>query len=647
MILLSCDKITKSFGISTILEQVTFTVKSGNRIGVVGTNGAGKTTLFKIITGVLPYDEGSIYKAKDLSIGYLEQNQGVDSSNTVWDELLTTYEPVLEMEKRLRSLEKQISAYTDTQNPDYIKLAEEYSGLIEKFEENDGYSYESHMRGVLLGLGFDNEEFNQPIWQLSGGQKTKVALAKLLLEKPDLLLLDEPTNHLDLEAVQWLEGFLTEYHGTLLIISHDRYFLDSLCDHILEIENRKGALYQGNYSQYRRKKQLQFKTQLKEYELQQKEIRRQEEIIQRFRSFNREKSIKAANSRQKALDKMQRLEKPVNTDDIRMSFYVNRHSGNDVLQVKDLKMTFDNKDLFANISFYLKKGDRVGIIGPNGVGKTTLFRIILKELQPSGGTINYGTGVDIGYYDQEQSSLSPNKSILNEVWDAFPNLTETQIRNTLALFLFRGDDVYKPIHQLSGGERGRVMLSKLMLAGNNLLILDEPTNHLDMASKEVLEDSLMDYPGTMLIISHDRYFLNKIANRILEFNQNGITEYLGNYNDYLDKKRNQKLFASLEKDEPAAKTRTTLKEERRKERQEREKQKAFRQLLKDVEGKIQTLESETRELEKLLYDPDLYKDADKMLEIQKQYNEKKHDLDAAYEEWLELQVSLEEASPNS
>ncbi len=647
MILLSCDKLTKSFGINTILEQISFSVKSGNRIGVVGNNGAGKTTLFKLIAGILPYDEGSIYRTKNLTIGYLEQNQGVDSSNTVWEELLTVYSPVLELEKRIRSLEKQMSNYSETLDPDYIKLTEEYSKLLEQFEENDGYIYESHMRGVLIGLGFDNQEFSQPIWQLSGGQKTKVALAKLLLEKPDLLLLDEPTNHLDLRAVQWLEGFLTEYQGTLLIISHDRYFLDSICDHILEIENRKGNLFQGNYTEYRKKKQELLKTLQKEYELQQKEIQRQKEIIQRFRSFNREKSIKAAESRQKALDKIQKLEKPINTQDVRMSFHVNRQSGNDVLQIENLKMVFDNRDLFANISFSLKKGDRVGIIGPNGVGKTTLFRIIMKELQPSDGIIHYGTGVDIGYYDQEQSSLTTNKSVLDEVWDAFPNLTETQIRNTLALFLFRGDDVFKPIHQLSGGERGRVMLSKLMLAGNNLLILDEPTNHLDMASKEVLEDSLNDYPGTMLIISHDRYFLNKIADRILEFDQNGVIEYLGNYSNYLEKKKNQELFASLEKDQPAIKTKTALKEERKRERQEREKQKAFRQLLKDVEGKIQTLEEETRELETLLYDPALYKDADKMLEIQKQYNEKKLSLDAAYQEWLELQDSLEEASQSS
>lgn len=639
MILLSCEKITKSFGANIILDQISFSVTSGSRIGIVGANGSGKTTLFNLIIGKIPYDEGSIYKVKNLSIGYLEQNQAVDSSNTVWGELLTIYTPLLDMEKRIRCLERQISLFSNTNDAEYVKLTEEYSQLLERFEKEGGYMYESRMRGVLTGLGFSNEEFNQPIWQLSGGQKTKTALAKLLLEKPGLLLLDEPTNHLDLDSVQWLEDFLKEYPGTLMIISHDRFFLDKLCDHILEIENRKGILYQGNYTDYRKKKQLYQKTYQKKYELQQKEIRRQEEIIKRFRSFNREKSIRAAESRQKSLDKMERLERPAYNEDIRLSFHVKKHSGRDVLKVEDLKMTFDDNVLFSNISFSLKKGDRVGIIGPNGVGKTTLFRIILKELQPAEGSVSYGTGVDIGYYDQEQTSLTPYKTVLDEVWDDFPKLTETQIRNTLALFLFKGDDVYKPISSLSGGERGRVILSKLMLAGNNFLLLDEPTNHLDMASKEVLEDSLADYSGTMLIISHDRYFLNKIVNRILVFEENGVTEYLGNYNDYLEKKKKQALLASIGKEEGKDKTKTALKEERKRERQERQKRKSFLQQLNKAEESIQTLEAEVQELETLMADPALYQDTEKMLEVQRQYNEKKEELDTAYEVWLELHES--------
>ena len=639
MIVLSCDKLTKSFGINTILDQITFSVSEKSRMGIVGPNGAGKTTLFRLITGELTIDEGSIYKAKDLTIGYLKQNETVDSSISIWEELLTVFAHVMEMEKRIRSLEKRISTHTDMENAEYKQLMEEYGTLLEQFAEQDGYSYESHMRGVLTGLGFSADEFHQPIWQLSGGQKTRVALARLLLKKPDLLLLDEPTNHLDLDAVQWLEGFLKDYSGTIMMISHDRYFLDNLCDCILEVENHKGELYQGNYSQYRKKKKHHRESLLKKFELQQKEIRRQQEIIQRYRSYNREKSIRAAESREKALERMVLAEKPSDIKEVRMSFHVKKPSGHDVLKVEGLTMAFDNRKLFENTSFSLKKGDRVGIIGPNGVGKTTLFRLLLGHIQPDSGTFQWGTGVDIGYYDQEQSSLSLDKSALEELWDAFPLLTETQIRNTLALFLFRGDDVYKSIRQLSGGERGRVMLSKLMLAGNNFLLLDEPTNHLDMHSREVLEASLEEYTGTLLMISHDRYFLNKIANRILVMEENGITQYLGNFDDYLEKKKSQELLDSLEKEEPAEKTKTAQKEERKKEREERQKRRAFQQLLKDLENKIHKLEAELSILEALLYDPDLYSSPDKMLEVQQQYNHKKTTLDAAYEEWLELNDS--------
>jgi len=637
MILLSCEKITKSFGTNIVLDQISFSVKTGNRIGIVGNNGSGKTTLFNIITGKIPYDDGEIYKSKTLSIGYLEQNQAVDSSNTIWNELLTVYTPIMDMEKRIRFLEKQMSHYSDIQDIKYLALMEEYSKLLESFEKEGGYMYESHIRGVLTGLGFADEDFQQPIWQLSGGQKTKLALAKLLLEKPDILLLDEPTNHLDLDSVQWLEDFLKEYPGTILVISHDRFFLDKVCDHILEIENRKGVLYQGNYTEYIKKKHLFQTTYLKQYELQQKEIRRQEEIIKRFRSFNREKSIRAAESRQKALNRIQRLEKPAYTEDIRLSFQVKKDSGNDVLRIENLKMVFDNNILFSNVSFSLKRGDRVGIIGPNGIGKTTLFRIILKQVNPAEGNIFYGTNVNIGYYDQEQTSLNPNNTVLREVWDAFPDLTETQIRNTLALFLFKGDDVFKPVSHLSGGEKGRVILAKLMLAGNNFLLLDEPTNHLDMASKEVLEGSLADYTGTMLVISHDRYFLNKIVNRILVFDENGITEYLGNYNDYLEKKKNQERFKFMNEEKNKDKTKTALKEERKKERQERLKRKAYQQLINKAEESIQALEKEVQKLENLMADPNLYQSPDKMLEIQRLYNEKKQALDAAYTEWLKLQ----------
>lgn len=641
MILLSCDKITKSFGVNTILNEISFSVNEGNKMGVVGPNGAGKTTLFRLMVGELPSDSGSIYQSKKLSTGYLKQNESVSSSNTIWEELLHVYAPVLKIEKQIRYLENQISQLSNMDDPKYLEIEEEYSLLLDQFAEKDGYIYESHMRGILTGLGFSTEEFHQPIRQLSGGQKTRVALAKLLLKKPDLLLLDEPTNHLDLDAIQWLENFLKDYTGTILMISHDRYFLDGLCDCILGIENKKAELYQGNYSLYQRQKQENRENQKKEYSLQQKEIHRQEEIIKRYRSFNREKSIRAAESRQKALDKMVRFEKPAYMEDVRMSFHTGKHPGNDVLRVEDLSMNFDDRKLFENVSFSIKKGDRVGIIGSNGVGKTTLFRILLRQMTPTSGNVHFGTGVDIGYYDQDQSSLSPNRTTLEELWHAFPGLTETQIRNTLALFLLRGDDVYKSIQQLSGGERGRVMLSKLMLAEKNFMLLDEPTNHLDMPTKEVLEDSLKDYTGTLLMISHDRYFLNKIVNRIFVFEEKGITEYLGNYDDYIEKKKNQEQIQKLEEAMPIEKTRTAQRQSRRKEREEREKQKAFHQQMQDMEEHIRNLEEEVQELEEQLNDTTLYENTSKMLEVQQIYSQTKASLEKAYEEWLLLHESVE------
>ena len=637
MIILSCEKISKSFGVDVILDELTFSVAKGARMGIVGANGAGKTTLFKLITGTMPFDSGNIYKAKDLSIGYLEQNESVDSAKTVWEELLTVYSSTLEMEKKIRSLEHDISLHTNTDDPAYIELTDEYTALMDAFVERDGYIYESLMRGVLIGLGFTNLEFDQPIWQLSGGQKTRVALSKLLLRKPDLLLLDEPTNHLDLDAAQWLEGFLKDYSGTIVTISHDRYFLDRLSNCILDIENHKCMLFQGNYTDYYMKKQQLIESQEKDFLLQQKEVERQEAIIRRYRSFNREKSIKAAESRQKALDKIVLVDKPVFIEDIRMSFNAKKHTGNDVLKVNELSMSFEENSLFENISFSLEKGDRVGIIGANGTGKTTLFNLLLERMQAISGEIKYGTGVDIGYYDQEQSSLTPENTAIDELWISFPQLTQTQIRNTLALFLFRGDDVYKNINKLSGGERGRVMLAKLMLAENNFLLLDEPTNHLDMASKEILEASLENYSGTILVISHDRYFLNKIANRILLLEDKRITEYLGNYDDYIERKNNQTLLNILNAEVPVEKTKTALKEERKKERDEKQKKKVFSQLLSTMEDNIKSLEERVKQLEKDLCDPDLYLDVDKMREIQQEYNKVKATLESTYDEWLTLQ----------
>ena len=638
MVLLSCEKISKSFGANNVLSEVSFSINEGARIGIVGSNGSGKSTLLQLITGDLACDSGSIYLAKSLTIGYLRQNEAIKTTNTIWNELLSVYTHIFEMEKRIRFLEEQISRHTDMSSKEFQDLSVEYGSLLEKFADIEGYSYESHMKGVLAGLGFSSKEFDQPIWQLSGGEKTRVALVKLLLMKPNLLLLDEPTNHLDLNSVQWLENFLKDYPGTIILVSHDRYFLDSICDFILEIENQSANMYQGNYSQYYRKKQQRREIQLKEYELQQKEIRRQEEIIKRFRSFNREKSIRAAESRQRALHKIKPVDKPAFMKDIRMSFHSKKQSGRDVLRAEGLKMSFNNNVLFDQVSFYIEKGDRIGIIGPNGVGKTTLFRILLGQLKPISGTFQIGTGVDIGYYDQEQSSLNPDQTVIDEVWNSFPHLKETEIRNVLALFLFAGDDVYKTISQLSGGEKGRVMLSKLMLAGNNLMLLDEPTNHLDMPSKEVLEQALEDYDGTLLIISHDRYFLNKIVDRIFLFEKNGITEYLGNYDDFLEKRRNEEIMASLKEKAPVGMTKTGKQENKKKEREERQKRRAYQQLLENLEEKIQSLEETVKMLEEQLADPELYKDIDKMLTVQEKYNQTKASLDQAYQKWMDHQL---------
>ena len=637
MIILTCDKISKSFGIDKVLDQVSFSVYKGTCTGIVGGNGAGKTTLFKIIAGLLEQDQGQIHKGADINIGYLAQNDSIDSNNSIWEELLVVFKPLIAMEERLRDLELEISKHTDTNTDEYRCLAEKYSSLMDDFQKKDGYGYESQMRGVLIGLGFTPDEFYQPIWQLSGGQKTRLALAKLLLSKPDLLLLDEPTNHLDLDAIKWLEGFLKAYEGTIILISHDRYFLDSLCSSIIEIENNKATVFTGNYTDYQKRKRLESESQAKKCELQQKEIARQEAIIKRYRQYNREKSIRAAESRQKALDKMTLIEKPSYSQDIRLSFKCKSQSGIDVLKVKGLSMGFDDKTLFRDISFQIQKGDRVGIIGGNGTGKTTLFKLLLGQLKALDGTIEYGTGLDIGYYEQEQKDLNMANSLLDEISNSFPYLTMTQIRSTLALFLFKGDDVFKRVADLSGGERGRLILAKLMLAQNNFLLLDEPTNHLDMASKEVLENALEDYDGSILVVSHDRYFLNKIVNRILVLENETIKEYLGNYDDYIEK---EKLLRLQDQEKNLTKeqlTKTAIREERRKKQEAIRRKRDHARLLEETEKEIKGLEDELKELEIKLSDPKLYEDREVMLKTQQQYSKVKSTLDERYEKWLEMQ----------
>ena len=634
MIVLACDRITKSFGVDIILNQITFSVNEGSRLGVVGGNGAGKTTLFNIIAGEMSPDSGEIYKLRDTTMAYLPQNTVLMSEKTIWDELMEVFRPLLDMEETLRQMEAKMADYISMDEGEYTRLLNEYSRLQETFDRQGGYSYESFIRGVLVGLGFSPEEFDSPIDHLSGGQKTRVALAKVLLEKPSLLLLDEPTNHLDLDAMQWLEEYLQSYPGTIMVISHDRYFLDALCDHILEVENKTARLYSGNYSSYVDQKAQWIAQREREYKAQQREIARQEEIIERYRSFNREKSIRAAESRQKRLDKMERVEKVYHGDQISFSFDIDRQSGRDVLAVDSLSKAFGDNRLFEDISFNIRLGDRVALIGPNGCGKSTLFKIILGKIPPSSGTVKTGTGVEIGYYDQELQSLDPNNTVLEELWRDFPQMRETEIRNALAARLFRGDSVYKSVGSLSGGEKGHLLLTKLVLANNNFLLLDEPTNHLDMPSREELERALLEFPGTILMISHDRYFLNKLANRVIAMESGGITEYLGNYDDYVNKKRELQALAEQKDKESVSKT--ISREERRRQRMERESAREERERLENLEGQIHQMEEEIKELEFLMADPALYDDVDRMLDVQQRYAQVKEELEELYSRWINL-----------
>ncbi|NLJ65793.1 MAG: ABC-F type ribosomal protection protein [Clostridiales bacterium] len=634
MIVLACDRITKSFGVDIILNQITFSVNEGARLGVVGGNGAGKTTLFNIIAGEMSQDSGEIYKLKDTTMAYLPQNTVLMSKKTIWAELMEVFRPLLDMEETLRQMEEKMADYGSMGEDEYNRLLNEYSRLQETFDRQGGYSYESFIRGVLVGLGFSPQEFDAPIDHLSGGQKTRVALAKVLLEKPSLLLLDEPTNHLDLDAMQWLEEYLQSYPGTIMVISHDRYFLDALCDHILEVENRTARLYSGNYSGYVNQKSQWVAQREREYKAQQREIARQEEIIERYRSFNREKSIRAAESRQKRLDKMERVEKVHHDDQISFSFDIDRQSGRDVLAVDSLSKAFGDNRLFEDISFNIRIGDRVALIGPNGCGKSTLFKIILGVIPPSSGSVRMGTGVEIGYYDQELQSLDPGNTVLEELWRDFPHMRETEIRNALAARLFKGDSVYKSVGSLSGGEKGHLLLTKLVLDNNNFLLLDEPTNHLDMSSREELERALMEFPGTILMISHDRYFLNKLANRVIAMESGDITEYLGNYDDYVNKKRELAAQADQRDKEKENISKTLVREKRRRQRMERERAREEKEKLENLEGQIHQMEDEIKELEALMADPDLYDDVDRMLDVQQRYAQVKEELEELYSRWI-------------
>lgn len=636
MIVLSCKDIQKSYGIDVILENVTFNINDGEKVGLIGPNGAGKSTLFKIITRQLEYDTGDLYLDKNKSIGYLAQHLSLDSANTIYGELITVFEDLINLENKIERLEELMNEPYDPDKEDYHnKIIKDYTTSSELYTNRGGYTYKAEIGRVLKGLGFTEEDYDKSIDILSGGQKTRVALCKLLLTKPDILLLDEPTNHLDLEAIEWLEEYLKSYKGSIIIISHDRYFLDAITSSTIELINGHVNSYNGNYTKFLELKEKNYEVQLKAYTLQQSEIKRQEEIIERYRSFNREKSVKAAESRQKALDKIDKIKAPDKEQKLgNVTFETQIKSGNDVLHAEKLSKSFGEKVLFNNLSIDIKRGEKNALIGENGRGKTTLLKIIMNELDPDSGISVLGKNVFIGYYDQEQSNLNFEKTIIDEVWDDFPELTTTEIRNALASFLFTGDDVFKKISLLSGGEKCRINLLKLILSKSNFLLLDEPTNHLDIMSREALENAILGYDGTVLVISHDRYFLNKVINKIYELAENGVKEYLGNYSYYIEKKKNPLRFQ--EEEESIGKTKTQIQSEKKKKRDVEKAEKDKKLRVKNVENEISNFEKLIVDFQNQLCLEEIYSDSEKSESINKQLLDAQNSLDKLYEEWETL-----------
>ena len=638
--ILACQKIEKAFGGKSVLNNVNFLINEGEKAAVIGINGAGKTTLFKIITGEYEADNGEDIFQKGSTYGYLSQVIDVSSHRSIYEEMLDAKKEIIEMEKKIRQLEKDIS----TLSGEALESAmESYSRLTDRFEKANGYAWKSEITGVLKGLGFDESQFATPIHTLSGGQKTRVALSRILLMHPDLILLDEPTNHLDMESIRWLETFLSNYRGAVLIVSHDRYFLDKVVDKVIEIERGTSQVFNGNYSAYAEKKKAQRDAQMKLYMNQQQEIHHQEEVIAKLKSFNREKSIKRAESREKMLDKMDVLEKPTEVrSDMRIRLEPRITSGNDVLTVEHLSKAFPGQTLFQDLNFEIKRGERVAIIGNNGTGKTTILKILNEVIRPDVGSFTLGSRVQIGYYDQEHQVLHMEKTIFQEISDAYPYLTNTEIRNVLAAFLFTNDDVFQPIHTLSGGERGRISLAKLMLSNANFLILDEPTNHLDIVSKEILENALKDYTGTVLYVSHDRYFINQTATRILELTGQTLVNYIGNYDYYLEKKEElTRIYAPAadaaapeETAAPSEASSTKLDWKAQKEEQARLRKKENE--LKKTEKRIEELETRDSEIDEEMSKPEVATNVAECVKLSKEKAEIAAELEELYEKWEEL-----------
>ncbi|MGY5265726.1 ABC-F family ATP-binding cassette domain-containing protein [Paraclostridium bifermentans] len=636
MIVLSCNNLNKSFGIDTILENISFTVNEGDKVGIIGVNGTGKTTLFKVLSGIYGYDSGDIYLGKGVEIGYLEQNTNFQSEKTIYEEVLEVFSDLMDMENYIRDLEIKIAEEGSNPNSKILdKLMNEYSQKLELFSELNGYGYKSEVKGILKGLGFSDSDMETPINILSGGEKTRVLLSKLLLKNPSLLLLDEPTNHLDSDAIEWLEVFLKQYKGTVIIISHDRYFLDQVVNRVFEIHNKRLKTYNGNYSKFIELSKVEKELEVKKYEDQQKEIKKQEESIDRLKAYGREKHLKRARSKEKMLDKVDVLDKPdVFRKKASIQFSPSVSSGNDVLQVEDLSMGYGERILFKDINFNIYRGEKVALIGANGIGKSTLFKIIMNEIIPLTGTAKLGANVHVDYFHQEQKTLNLDNTIIDEIWNDHPSLNQTTLRNMLGSFLFEDEEVFKKISTLSGGERARVAILKLILSNSNFLLLDEPTNHLDIDSKEVLEEALLNYTGTLFTISHDRYFLNTVVDKILVLDSDGITEYLGNYNYYMDKKKQTLEMNSMETTEE--KTKTQLKDEKRKEREQRELEKKARVKRQNIEKEIEEIELEIEELNVLMCKEEIYSNPEKSKEVSQNKTSLEDRLNNLYEEWEQL-----------
>ena len=637
MILLQAARVSKSFGARQILADVNFTIQEKERAGIVGSNGAGKSTLLKILTGSLPPDTGEVVRAKDLKISYLAQDGGLESSQSIWQEMLTVFAPLLDLEKQLREMEDKMSdPALRADERAYNQLLQAYDNLSLVFKNRGGFEYEASIRGVLRGLSFAESDLNTPVGTLSGGQKTRLALARCLLGEPDLLVLDEPTNFLDLDNLAWLEQYLRSYRGAVLVVSHDRYFLDTLAEVIYELERGSLTRYTGNYTRFVQQKAEAVEQQSKEYKRQQREIARMEEFVRR--NIAAKDTTRRAQSRLKALEKMERLERPVKETRTSVSFNISRPSGQEVLKAEDLCIGYPGLTLASGLNFEINRGERVALVGPNGVGKSTLLKTIAGRLMPRGGRLRQGIQVQMGYYDQEQQELNDGKQVLQELWDRYPQMNEVDVRKVLGKFLFRGDDVFKQVADLSGGEKSRLALASLMLQKANFLVLDEPTNHLDLPGREALEDALTGYPGTILFVSHDRYFINKIATKVLELTPEGVTSWLGNYDDYLSRKAEQAPpEATEQQSRERERSRVSAEKEKYLQKKEEERQNRRRQRqLQELEPAIADLEETISRLEEELTLPEIYQDYQACLERQNQLEQARSSLDGHLEKWLVL-----------